>query len=63
MTDNPSRQLYQSFLKKGLQKEDAFLAVLDLFNAQHWNDRDRYHERIKTLEAEVHLLKARGQAG
>ena len=59
---NEARQLYQSFIKKGLQKEDAFLAVLDLFNVQHWYDRDRYHERIKSLESEVHRLKTRGQA-
>ena len=54
---NESRQLYQSFLKKGLQKEDAFLAVLDTFNTQHWYDRDQYHDRIKELEAKVAELE------
>jgi hypothetical protein len=48
---NQSRQLYQMFIKKGMQKEDAFLAVLDHFNDQHWQDRDQYHARIKELEA------------
>jgi hypothetical protein len=58
---NEARQVYQSFLKKGLPKEEAFLAVLDLFNDQHWFDRNAYHERIKALESEVHRLKTRGQ--
>lgn len=49
------------FIKKGLQKEDAFFAVLDTFNDQHWHDRNRYHERIKTLEAKVADLKASGR--
>jgi hypothetical protein len=46
------------FIKKGMQKEDAFFAVLDHFNDQHWHDRNRYHERIKTLEERVAELKA-----
>ncbi len=58
---NESRQLYQTFVKKGLSKEDAFFAVIDTFNDQHWHDRNRYHERIKALESEVHRLKTRGQ--
>jgi hypothetical protein len=47
---NDARQLYQTFIKCGMQKEDAFFAVLDHFNKQHWEDRDRYHTRIKELE-------------
>jgi hypothetical protein len=51
------------FIKKGMQKEDAFFATLDHFNAQHWSDRNRYHERIKTLEDEVaKLIKAANTA-
>jgi hypothetical protein len=53
---NNSRQLYQMFIKKGMQKEDAFFAVIDHFNDQHWHDRDRYHERIKQLESQVAKL-------
>jgi hypothetical protein len=59
--DNQSRQLYQTFIKKGMQKDEAFFAVLDTFNDQHWSDRNRYHERIKKLETEVARLKSRGQ--
>jgi len=60
---NESRQLYPMFIKKGMQKEDAFFATLDHFNAQHWSDRNRYHERIKTLEDEVaKLIKAANTA-
>jgi hypothetical protein len=54
---NESRQLYQVFIKKGMQKEDAFFAVLDHFNDQHWQDRNRYHERITALETDNSDLK------
>lgn len=56
-----SRDLYQTFIKKGMQKEDAFFAVLDTFNSQHWYDRDQYHERVKRLESEIFRLKTKGQ--
>ena len=55
---NDSRHLYQMFIKKGMPKEDAFFAVLDHFNDLHWQDRNRYHERIKVLEADNARLKA-----
>ena len=33
-----------------MQKEDAFFAVLDTFNDQHWyGPGTAYHERIKAL--------------
>ncbi len=54
---NESRRLYHAFLLKGMKKEDAFFAVLDHFNEQHWQDRDRYHERIKVLETDNARLK------
>jgi hypothetical protein len=56
---NESRQLYQAFIKKGMPKEDAFFAVLDHFNDQHWEDRNRYHDRIKNLETDNAELKAK----
>ena len=46
-----SRQLYQMFIKKGMQKEDAFFAVFDHFNEQHWFDRNRYHVPSDGLNA------------
>ena len=49
---NESRRLYQSFVKRGMAKEDAFFAVLDHFNELHWHDRDRYDGRIRELERE-----------
>lgn len=59
LVPNSSRQLYQMFVKKGMQKEDAFFAVLDHFNDQHWSDRNRYGEEIKYLKAEVDALRER----
>jgi hypothetical protein len=56
---NESRILYQGFIKKGMPKEDAFFAVLDHFNEQHWYDRNRYGEEIKRLSEEFMQLKAR----
>ena len=50
---NGARHRYQTFIKRGMPKEDAFFAVLDHFNEQHWLDRDRYHERIKQLEGQL----------
>lgn len=50
---NESRQLYHAFVKKGMPKEDAFFAVIDHFNTQHWHDRDRYDERIRRLESQM----------
>ncbi len=53
---NESRQLYQTFLKKGMQKDDAFFAIIDHYNSLHWHDRNAHLERIKTLEAKVAKL-------
>lgn len=50
---NSSRLLYQSFIKKGISKEDAFFAVLDHFNELHWHDQNAYDVRIKQLETRV----------
>ena len=50
---NDSRQLYQAFIKRGLQKEDAFFAVIDHFNSLHWHDRNGYHQRIKKMEEKL----------
>jgi polyhydroxyalkanoate synthesis regulator phasin len=32
--------------------------IIDHINTQHWQDRDRYHERIKQLEDRVAKLEA-----
>lgn len=55
---NKSKQLFQSFVKKGMTDRDAIFAVIDHFNDLHWHDRDRYDERIKALESRVAALEA-----
>lgn len=54
---NSSRTLYQSFLKKDMEKTAAMFAVIDHFTRLHCFDRDRYDERIKQLEARVSELE------
>lgn len=58
---NQSRQLYQKLLKQGMQKEDAFFAVLDHFNELHWHDRNRASERLAKVESR--LFKAENKDG
>jgi hypothetical protein len=54
---NESRQLYQKFIRNGMQKEDALFAVIDHHNEQHWYDRNRYGEEIKRLKARIAKLE------
>lgn len=35
---------------------EVMCEMLDEFNTQHWYDRDRYHDRIKALEAKLSRL-------
>jgi hypothetical protein len=58
---NESLQLYQSFIRKGMQKQDAFFAVIDHFNDLHWHDRNRQGEEIKQLKARVAILEGKGE--
>lgn len=57
MSANSSRELYRSFLKKGMAREDAFFAVLDHFNHLHFYDRNSQHERLKKLEEKAEAGK------
>lgn len=54
-----SFNLYQSFLRKGLSKEQAFFALIDHHNHLHWSDRDRYGELVKKQADEINELKSR----
>jgi hypothetical protein len=56
---NSSKQLFQSFVKKGMSDRDAIFAVIDHLNQLHWYDRDRYHERIKQLEDKLAALEGK----
>lgn len=58
MAERPlAKPLYQTFLKRGMSKDEAFFAVVDHFNRQHWYDRDLYNERIKSLEDKLARLE------
>lgn len=56
---NSSRELFHAFVKKGLTDREALFAILDHYAQLHCFDRDRYDERVKTLEADNAGLKER----
>lgn len=56
---NSCKQLHRAFIKRGMTDRDAFYALIDHFNEQHWHDRNAYHKRIKELEAKVAALEAK----
>lgn len=47
--------------RKGMPDREAFFAVIDHFNSQHWHDRNRYGEEIKQLKAEIERLREQVQ--
>ena len=46
------RMRFEALRRQGLSDRDAMLGTIDHFNKQPFEDRDRYHERIKKLEAD-----------
>ncbi len=56
---NSSRSLFDMFRKKGMPERDAFFAVMDHSNEQHWHDRNRYGDEVKRLTQENKALAER----
>jgi hypothetical protein len=54
---NDSKTLFQSFVKKGMTDREAFFAVIDHFNQQHFYDRNSQHERLTKLEEKAEAGK------
>jgi len=50
---NDSKTLFQSFTTRGMGDRDAIFAVIDHWNKLHWEDRNRYDQRIKELEGRL----------
>lgn len=63
MADTTLNLLQHALKKKGLPSAMAqpalveLCGIIDMFNQQHWHDRDRYGEEIRKLRAEVTDLR------
>lgn len=60
---NSSRSLFESFRAKGKAEREAFFAVIDHYNEQHWHDRNRYGEEIRKLKARIDELEQKKASG
>ena len=54
-----SQIMIDKFMKDGTTSGRAIAKTIDLYNDQHWYDRDRYGEMIRELKAENRELRER----
>jgi hypothetical protein len=58
---NDARTLYQGFIMRGVNKENAFFAIIDHFVEMNLHDRNRLNEEIKRLKSRIAKLESQDE--